>query len=473
MADTPSLPSDKAGVVEITCGKCGRGPLRAYMFCEQEEGAICHDCWPAIQCEERHGEFCAVANWEDGPAALSPSPVVEEAGMLIDILRERTGQDFDGECHLTAAEVDRLVTFLRAPTPTAGEEEVERATRAVEAARGIMMRAGAVTNGAAVVELQEAVAALAALPSRRLTAPVDEAAVEQVMNLIEERLCIFWYPRENRDQFAGELAAALQSPSLPTPMPMLLFCPKCGLKHIDEVEPGWDNPPHTSHLCRPTVGGCGTIWRAADVPTAGVERIETSGRTDTIDLNVIATLPTDGLRAALEGLVEGVRRHCNEPGGGGISGFLGARLVDAENALIASPVSTAPAADQGGLLERLRRRVGRYRAEQQTEVALRRPEFRDEAIRRQDRTAATTIRYMDLEALLAMAAAPAFTEDQLLAFARHLYEQDSAGRQRIRWDESSNLRALYVMAARPHVEFLAGLGVLRLVDQAEQRSPVA
>lgn len=60
---------------------------------------------------------------------------------------------------------------------------------------------------------------------------------------------------------------------------MLLFCPKCGLQHVDapdERTPGWTNPPHKSHLCH----GCGCIWRPADVPTDGVLNIETSGKAD-------------------------------------------------------------------------------------------------------------------------------------------------------------------------------------------------
>jgi hypothetical protein len=69
--------------------------------------------------------------------------------------------------------------------------------------------------------------------------------------------------------------------ALATPIPMLLFCPACGQQHIDAPDPDddWDNPPHTSHKC---VGpnGCGTIWRPADVPTAGVERIQTRGSSD-------------------------------------------------------------------------------------------------------------------------------------------------------------------------------------------------
>lgn len=63
------------------------------------------------------------------------------------------------------------------------------------------------------------------------------------------------------------------------PVPMVLHCPRCHLQHIDapdERTPGWQNPPHRSHLCH----GCGLIWRPADVPTIGVERTQTTGKSD-------------------------------------------------------------------------------------------------------------------------------------------------------------------------------------------------
>ncbi|VWC53833.1 hypothetical protein BLA9940_02106 [Burkholderia aenigmatica] len=81
------------------------------------------------------------------------------------------------------------------------------------------------------------------------------------------------------------------------PIPMLLFCPRCGTQHVDapETEPGrlissgpnagravapnvtWNNPPHRSHLCH----ACGIVWRPADVATVGVKSIETRGKADT------------------------------------------------------------------------------------------------------------------------------------------------------------------------------------------------
>lgn len=67
------------------------------------------------------------------------------------------------------------------------------------------------------------------------------------------------------------------------PIPMMLHCPRCSIQHVDAPDGEWTNPPHRSHLCH----ACGCIWRPADVPTAGVQSIETRGKADTS----IACLP--------------------------------------------------------------------------------------------------------------------------------------------------------------------------------------
>lgn len=64
------------------------------------------------------------------------------------------------------------------------------------------------------------------------------------------------------------------------PIDMLLYCPNCGLQHIDapdERTPDWKNEPHRSHLCH----GCECVWRPADVPTNGVAALKTRGKADT------------------------------------------------------------------------------------------------------------------------------------------------------------------------------------------------
>ena len=72
-----------------------------------------------------------------------------------------------------------------------------------------------------------------------------------------------------------------------SPIDMVLYCPACGMQHIDAPERAWDapahargefwtNPPHRSHLCH----DCGHIWRPADVPTNGVAAVKTKGKND-------------------------------------------------------------------------------------------------------------------------------------------------------------------------------------------------
>jgi hypothetical protein len=48
------------------------------------------------------------------------------------------------------------------------------------------------------------------------------------------------------------------------PIPMLLFCPACGDRHVDEGE--FAAKSHHTHACQT----CGMAWRPAVVPTVGV-----------------------------------------------------------------------------------------------------------------------------------------------------------------------------------------------------------
>ena len=47
-------------------------------------------------------------------------------------------------------------------------------------------------------------------------------------------------------------------------IPMILTCPSCGERHIDEAE--FAEVPHHTHACQ----GCGMVWRPAKVNTHGV-----------------------------------------------------------------------------------------------------------------------------------------------------------------------------------------------------------
>ena len=52
--------------------------------------------------------------------------------------------------------------------------------------------------------------------------------------------------------------------ALEAPIPMLLFCPTCGSRHLDEGD--FATKVHHTHACQ----GCGMVWRPAVVPTVGV-----------------------------------------------------------------------------------------------------------------------------------------------------------------------------------------------------------
>lgn len=48
-------------------------------------------------------------------------------------------------------------------------------------------------------------------------------------------------------------------------IPMLLWCPECGERHIDVGE--FSTKPHYTHACQ----HCGMVWRPAIVCTVGVQ----------------------------------------------------------------------------------------------------------------------------------------------------------------------------------------------------------
>lgn len=64
--------------------------------------------------------------------------------------------------------------------------------------------------------------------------------------------------------------------TLRLPVEMILYCPRCGLQHVDA--PDSDLGPHRSHLCANP--DCRCTWRPADVATRGVREIRTQGEGD-------------------------------------------------------------------------------------------------------------------------------------------------------------------------------------------------
>ncbi len=64
---------------------------------------------------------------------------------------------------------------------------------------------------------------------------------------------------EHADTLRKQLAARE-----PEPVPLVLFCPQCHARHLDEGENA--TRPHRTHACQ----SCGFLWAPAVVPTVGV-----------------------------------------------------------------------------------------------------------------------------------------------------------------------------------------------------------
>lgn len=61
-----------------------------------------------------------------------------------------------------------------------------------------------------------------------------------------------------------------------TPVPKVLHCPSCGLQHVDvdDNTGKWATTRlHRKHLCKPSDGGCGQVWRPFGYPTVGVREM--------------------------------------------------------------------------------------------------------------------------------------------------------------------------------------------------------
>lgn len=56
-----------------------------------------------------------------------------------------------------------------------------------------------------------------------------------------------------------------ETPLPPEPLPIHLWCPECGTRHIDVGE--FATKVHHTHACQ----GCGHVWRPAIFPTVGVQ----------------------------------------------------------------------------------------------------------------------------------------------------------------------------------------------------------
>lgn len=78
------------------------------------------------------------------------------------------------------------------------------------------------------------------------------------------------------------------------PVPMILTCPSCGERHIDEGE--FATKVHHTHACQ----HCGLPWRPALVPTVGVQFLPGFKNAASVGRNPEGEDREDGLRAQHE-----------------------------------------------------------------------------------------------------------------------------------------------------------------------------
>jgi hypothetical protein len=63
----------------------------------------------------------------------------------------------------------------------------------------------------------------------------------------------------------GPVVGTIQSNDGSIRVPMILFCPICHARHIDDGE--FEHKPHHTHACQ----SCGVVWRPAVINTVGVK----------------------------------------------------------------------------------------------------------------------------------------------------------------------------------------------------------
>jgi hypothetical protein len=103
-------------------------------------------------------------------------------------------------------------------------------------------------------------------PERMLRS--KEATQQTASDATDTTAAIAWAANEReRQQFregfeSGQRVGAEQQKHVP--IPMLLWCPKCSEKHVDEG--AYATTPHSTHTCQ----NCGLLWKPALVPTVGV-----------------------------------------------------------------------------------------------------------------------------------------------------------------------------------------------------------
>lgn len=98
----------------------------------------------------------------------------------------------------------------------------------------------------------------------------ERAFMESVLFLARYDALMAWQLERDGSILIG--SGMRHIPRIPEPISMILFCPSCGVQHIEPRT----SAPHRSHICV----SCSHVWRPADVPTTGVAEIATVGSMD-------------------------------------------------------------------------------------------------------------------------------------------------------------------------------------------------
>ena len=97
----------------------------------------------------------------------------------------------------------------------------------------------------------------------------DSLADEQQFKNFHRNLCErFGYFHDEHDWRRDQVSLIehiAERMKVGDPVPMLLWCPSCGDRHIDVGE--FATKVHHTHACQ----SCGMVWRPAVVPTVGVQ----------------------------------------------------------------------------------------------------------------------------------------------------------------------------------------------------------
>jgi hypothetical protein len=109
-------------------------------------------------------------------------------------------------------------------------------------------------------------------------------------------------------QGAFEQSLKKETAPSPAPVPMLLHCPICQTRHIDEGE--FATKEHHTHACQ----GCGHVWRPAVGPTVDVQFLPGFKNPPVVDLREEVPRRTPGERLADLEKKAAMPEHLNEEG---------------------------------------------------------------------------------------------------------------------------------------------------------------